>query len=100
MRGLVFWMITNHPHSLIDMNFWLKMSSVKIVKECLLPENVQVLSLNYSNTKAIRFRRIIFSICLGNLIFNNLFRENICEGFFNQICFFSGLLGFLTTLSS
>ena len=32
---------------------WLKMSSVKIVKECLLRENVQVLSPNYSNTKAI-----------------------------------------------
>lgn len=65
---------------------WLEMSSVKIVKECVSRENVQVLSLNYSNTKAIRFRRIIFSICQRNLILNNLFRENICEGFFNQIC--------------
>ena len=89
-----------HPPPL-PQEIWLKMSSVKIVKECVSRENssVQVLSLNYSNTKAIRVWRIIFSICLRNQIFDYLFNES--EDFFNQICWhFSGLVGFLTTLSS
>ena len=82
--------ISVHPpsYSHIQQKLLLKMPFFKIYKERVLCENssVQVLSLNYSNTKAIRFRRIIFSICQRNLILNNLFRENICEGFFNQIC--------------
>lgn len=85
-----------HPPS-SPQEIWLEMSSVKIVKECVSRENV--LSLNYSNTKAFRFRRIIFSICLGNLIFNH---QKIFEKAFSIrfVGSFSGLFGFLTTLSS
>ena len=73
----------------------------KIYKERVLCENssVQVLSLNYSNSKTIRVG-ISFSICLEHLISHNF--SKFCEGFFNQnfcLSFWPGS-DFLTALSS
>lgn len=77
----------------------------KIYKERVLCENsgVQVLSLNYSNSKTIRVG-ISFSIFWENQFFRNFskFVKLICKGFFNQNFCFSFWPGsdFLTALSS
>ena len=95
--------ISVHPpsHSYIQQKLLLKMPFFKIYKERVLCENssVQVLSLNYSNSKTIRVG-ISFSICLEHLISHNF--SKFCEGFFNQnfcLSFWPGS-DFLTALSS
>ena len=88
-------------YSHIQQKLLLKMPFFKIYKERVLCENssVQVLSLNYSNSKTIRVG-ISFSICMEHLISHNF--SKFCEGFFNQnfcLSFWPGS-DFLTALSS
>jgi len=99
--------ISVHPpsYSHIQQKLLLKMPFFKIYKERVLCENssVQVLSLNYSNSKTIRVG-ISFSIFWENLISRNFskFVKLVCKGFFNQnfcLSFWPGS-DFLTALSS